>query len=138
VLLNSDEIEVACDALWFMKCRSSADDTQQQVWERLQAVRSGDFGGSARAELLADTSQPAKWPDVLSADCMLRARRSPNVDQIAGRTRSSNPNRCAQWRSAKRHESRLIKHGCADFAITRTLDNTSDWISRSTLAETEP
>lgn len=31
VLLNSDEIEVACDALWFMTCRSSADDTQQQV-----------------------------------------------------------------------------------------------------------
>ena len=31
MLLNSDEIEVACDALWFMKCRSSADDTQQRV-----------------------------------------------------------------------------------------------------------
>ena len=40
----------------------------------------------------------------------------------------------AQSRSAKPHESRLIKHGCANFAITRKLDNTGDWISRSTLA----
>jgi hypothetical protein len=114
-----------------MRCGSrSAGAAQRTLSSRcgnaFQAVRSGDFGGSVRAELLADTWQPAKWPDVLSADCMLRARRSPNVDKIAGRTRSSNPNRCAQWRSAKRHESRLIKHGCADFAITRKLDSQFD------------
>jgi hypothetical protein len=54
VLLSSNEIEVACDALWFVKTRAAADDAQEQTWHRLQDLRSGDFGGSASAELTPD------------------------------------------------------------------------------------
>ena len=49
--LDNDEIEVACDALWFVKSRAAADDAQERLWVRLQAVRTGDFGGSADADL---------------------------------------------------------------------------------------
>jgi len=50
-MLSSDEIEVACDALWFVKSRGRADYVQERLWDRLQWLRTGDFGGSARAEL---------------------------------------------------------------------------------------
>jgi len=50
-MLSNDEIEVACDALWFVKSRGRADHVQERLWDRLQWLRTGDFGGSARAEL---------------------------------------------------------------------------------------
>ena len=51
VVLDSDEIEVACDAVWFVKRQGASDDAQQRLWDRLQNLRSGDYGGSARIEL---------------------------------------------------------------------------------------
>jgi hypothetical protein len=51
VLLNSDEIEVACDALWFVKSRNAGDEVQERLWTRLQPIRQGDYGGSAETEL---------------------------------------------------------------------------------------
>jgi hypothetical protein len=51
VVLDNDEIEVACDVIWFVKSRGAADDVQQRLWDRLQTLRSGDYGGSARAGL---------------------------------------------------------------------------------------
>jgi hypothetical protein len=51
VFLSNDEIEVACDALWFKKSREAADEAQERLWDRLQGVRTGDTGGSAFAEL---------------------------------------------------------------------------------------
>jgi len=49
--LSSDEIEVACDALWFVKVKGAEDEAQERLWTRLQPIRSGDYGGSAATEL---------------------------------------------------------------------------------------
>ena len=51
VVLSNDEIEVACDALWAVKVWVGWDDDQERLWERLQPIRTGDFGGSATIEL---------------------------------------------------------------------------------------
>jgi hypothetical protein len=51
VVLSSDEIEVACDALWSAKGWAGWDDDQERLWERLQPIRTGDYGGSATIEL---------------------------------------------------------------------------------------
>ena len=59
MLVNNDEIEVACDALWFVKSRSAADDAQKRLWDRLQRLRTGDFGGSARADVSRDEAAAA-------------------------------------------------------------------------------
>jgi hypothetical protein len=49
--LGNDELEVACDALWFVKTRDLASAAQDELWDRLQALRSGDYGGDAQAKL---------------------------------------------------------------------------------------
>jgi hypothetical protein len=54
VLVNNDEIEVACDALWFAKTNGVMDETQQQLFDRLQVIRVGDYGGTASTELDVD------------------------------------------------------------------------------------
>jgi hypothetical protein len=51
VLLDNDEIEVACDVIWFVKRRGAVDLAQQRLWDRLQPLRTGDYGGSAATEL---------------------------------------------------------------------------------------
>jgi hypothetical protein len=51
VLVNNDEIEVACDALWFAKTNGVMDETQQQLFDRLQVIRVGDYGGAASTKL---------------------------------------------------------------------------------------
>ena len=51
VVLDNDDIEVACDVIWFVKSRGAEDGDQQRLWDRLQTLRSGDYGGSARTEL---------------------------------------------------------------------------------------
>jgi hypothetical protein len=51
VVLDNDEIEVACDALWFVKRRGAVDEVQERLWDRLQALRTGDYGGSAQVDL---------------------------------------------------------------------------------------
>jgi hypothetical protein len=40
MVLNNDEIEIACDALWLVKLRGAWDDAQERVWVRLQPVLS--------------------------------------------------------------------------------------------------
>jgi hypothetical protein len=52
--LNNEEIEVACDALWLVKQRGVEDEIQSRLWERLQPIRTGDYGGSAETELEPD------------------------------------------------------------------------------------
>ena len=49
--LSNDEIEVACDTLWFVKLKGAGDGAQERLWTRLQPIRSGDYGGAAAAEL---------------------------------------------------------------------------------------
>ena len=51
VFLHNDEIEVACDVIWFVKSRGAVDDAQQRLWDRLQTLRSGDYCGSACTDL---------------------------------------------------------------------------------------
>jgi len=49
--ISNDEIEVAGDALWFVKLKGAEDEAQVRLWTRLQPIRTGDYGGSAAAEL---------------------------------------------------------------------------------------
>jgi hypothetical protein len=51
VILDNDEIEVACDVLWSAKRDGEVDRSQDALWNRLGAVRTGDYGGSASIEL---------------------------------------------------------------------------------------
>jgi hypothetical protein len=51
VILENDEIEVACDMLWSLKLEGRADDSQESLWSHLGHVRTGDSGGSASIEL---------------------------------------------------------------------------------------
>jgi hypothetical protein len=59
VILGNDEIEVACDALWFVKSRGAVDAAQDALWNRLQTLRTGDVGGSAQTELDSDETAAA-------------------------------------------------------------------------------
>jgi hypothetical protein len=56
MLLSNDVVEVACDALWFVKGQAVADDAQERAWTRLrlQESRSGDLAGSGSAELTSN------------------------------------------------------------------------------------
>lgn len=51
MILDNDEIEVACDVLWSVKRDAEGDRSQESLWNRLGAVRTGDYGGSASIEL---------------------------------------------------------------------------------------
>ena len=42
--LGPDEIEVACDALWFVHLNGGMTPHQQALWDRVQPVRHGDSG----------------------------------------------------------------------------------------------
>jgi len=48
--LSNDEIEVACDALWFAQARGVFDAVQKRFFDRLQPIRTGDYGGEATTE----------------------------------------------------------------------------------------
>ena len=47
MLVDNNEIEVSCDVLWFTKTNGIMDDTQQRLFDRLQMIRTGDYGGTA-------------------------------------------------------------------------------------------
>ena len=55
--LNGDESEVACDLLWFVKRRAALSGVADALWERLQAIRHGDYGGSASTRLSLDEAR---------------------------------------------------------------------------------
>jgi hypothetical protein len=55
--LSNDEIEVACDLLWFVKREAALSGVGKTVWERLQPIRHGDYGGSASTELSVDEAR---------------------------------------------------------------------------------
>ena len=55
--LNNDEIEVACDLLWFVKDKGAASSVGEALWERLQPIRHGDYGGSASTHLSLDEAR---------------------------------------------------------------------------------
>lgn len=54
MLVDNNEIEVSCDVLWFTKTNGLMDDTQQRLFDRLQMIRVGDYGGTASTTLVAD------------------------------------------------------------------------------------
>ncbi len=52
VRLNNDEIEVACDVLWFgLKPGGDGDPDQALLFARLNEIRTGDYGGDAELEI---------------------------------------------------------------------------------------
>ncbi len=55
--LNNDEIEVACDLLWFVKRTTALSGVGEALWERLQPIRHGDYGGSASTHLSHDEAR---------------------------------------------------------------------------------
>ena len=54
MLVDNNEIEVSCDVLWFTKANGVTDDTQQRLFDRLQMIRTGDYGGTASTTVDAD------------------------------------------------------------------------------------
>ncbi len=54
MLVNNDEIEVSCDVLWFAKTNGVMDENQQRLFDRLQVIRVGDYGGTASTKVDAD------------------------------------------------------------------------------------
>ena len=54
MLVDNNEIEVSCDVLWFTKTNGLMDDTQQRLFDRLQVIRVGDYGGTASTTLDAN------------------------------------------------------------------------------------
>jgi hypothetical protein len=55
--LSNDEIEVACDLLWFVKCEAELTGVAESLWERLQPIRHGDYGGNASTNLSVDEAR---------------------------------------------------------------------------------
>jgi hypothetical protein len=49
--LDNDEIELACDLLWFVKLKGEWSPVDVALWERLQPIRHGDYGGTAATDL---------------------------------------------------------------------------------------
>jgi hypothetical protein len=54
VLIDNDEIEISCDALWFAKTNAVMDEAQERLFDRLQVIRVGDYGGTASTRLDPD------------------------------------------------------------------------------------
>jgi hypothetical protein len=54
MLVDNNEIEVSCDVLWFARKYGVMDDTQQRLFDRLQMIRVGDYGGTASTKVVAD------------------------------------------------------------------------------------
>jgi hypothetical protein len=55
--LDNDEIEVTCDLLHFVMVKSELSDVAAALWERLQPIRHGDYGGTAATELSAEEAR---------------------------------------------------------------------------------
>ncbi len=68
MLISSDEIEVSCDVLWFAKTNDQMDETQQRLFDRLQPIRAGDYGGAASTRVdaaeLASIVRALRFSDV--------------------------------------------------------------------------
>jgi hypothetical protein len=54
MVVDNNEIEVSCDVLWFAKTNGIMDDTQQRLFDRLQMIRAGDYGGTASTNVGAN------------------------------------------------------------------------------------
>lgn len=55
--LSNDEIEVACDLLWFIKNDGELSRVAEGLWQRLQPLRHGDYGGTGDVQLSADEAR---------------------------------------------------------------------------------
>jgi hypothetical protein len=54
IRLVSDQMEIACDLLSFVKREAGLSGVAEALWERLQLIRHGDYGESASTELSPD------------------------------------------------------------------------------------
>ena len=57
ISLSSDEIEVACDLLWFVKREAALSGAGEALGERLQPIRQGDYGGTASTDLSTEEAR---------------------------------------------------------------------------------
>jgi hypothetical protein len=57
IALSSNEIEVACDALWFLKQNGHLSEAGSCLWDRLQPHRTGDHGHQQPAVALSTVEQ---------------------------------------------------------------------------------
>jgi hypothetical protein len=55
--LSNDEIEVACDLLWFVKREAGLTGIAGSLWDRLHPIRHGDYGGNAATNLSVDEAR---------------------------------------------------------------------------------
>ena len=69
MLVDNNEIEVSCDVLWFTKANGVRDDTQQRLFDRLQMIRTGDYGGTASTNV-----------DAIEIAAIVRALRFSDVE----------------------------------------------------------
>ena len=57
IALDNDEIEVACDLLSFVKRDADLSRVAQKLWDRVQPIRHGDYGGTASIEVSLDEAR---------------------------------------------------------------------------------
>ena len=76
--LNNDEIEVACDLLWFVKRTAALTEVAEALWERLQPIRHGDYGGSSSTHLSLTEARA-----VINAGEFIQARVPLDEDESA-------------------------------------------------------
>lgn len=67
--IDSNEIELVCDLVWLMKKNGDPPAVVEALWQRLQAIRHGDFGGTAHTSL-----SPEEAPAVVGAGEVGRPR----------------------------------------------------------------
>ena len=71
--IGNDEIEVACDLLWFVKTRAALPPDGEALWQRLQPMRHGDYGGQAATALsrpeAAAVIAAGRFTDPVSLGC---------------------------------------------------------------------
>ncbi len=78
ISISSDEIEIACDLLWFVKREAALPGAGEELWERLQPLRHGDLGGTASAGLSTDEAHA-----VIAAGEFVQARVALDEDEAA-------------------------------------------------------
>ena len=78
ISISSDEIEIACDLLWFVKREAALSGAAEELWDRLQPLRHGDSGGTVSASLSNDEAHA-----VIAAGDFVRPRVALDEDEAA-------------------------------------------------------
>jgi hypothetical protein len=77
--LSNDEIEVACDLLWFVNREIGLSGVAEALWEQLQPIRHGDYGGTASSDM--STKEAHALVDVAELTHLHAARKFFNLGE---------------------------------------------------------